>query len=326
MSLDIHESGSADDCGTLKVDVWVVDPVHDAEVAALADAAAQRKAAEAAAKRAADAAAEKAKADKLRDEARLKREADEREAKRIRDAAEKAERDRLAALALMSAQEQERKKAEHAKFVKRIHDDVCAGRAVNHEGRTASAHVDDGVWYEDKHGQLTDDEKTGTMKHHVTFWQHTYYCGKQVGQAGYANPCGFCDGTCGPTNGCQCKACHRLSFGERLNADGVIAVPRQNPKHHSNGAVLHYCGRKAGEHSGYANACGKCDGTCGPEDGCQCKGCWAIDHDAQGKPRGHGSCVTLNSSDKCYCAHELYFAFLFTESSCIAVCHSSGEF
>ena len=34
-----------------------------------------------------------------------------------------------------------------------------------------------------------------------------HYCGRVVGQSGYQSPCGGCDGTCGPTNGCQCKSC-----------------------------------------------------------------------------------------------------------------------
>ena len=37
-----------------------------------------------------------------------------------------------------------------------------------------------------------------------------FYCGKRVGQAGYYSPCGYCDGICGPTNGCQCVDCHGL--------------------------------------------------------------------------------------------------------------------
>ena len=37
--------------------------------------------------------------------------------------------------------------------------------------------------------------------------KQVHYCGRNVGQSGYYNPCGMCDGRCGPTNGCQCKAC-----------------------------------------------------------------------------------------------------------------------
>jgi len=36
------------------------------------------------------------------------------------------------------------------------------------------------------------------------------YCGRRVGQEGYLNPCQACDGRCGPTNGCQCRACYAL--------------------------------------------------------------------------------------------------------------------
>jgi len=38
-----------------------------------------------------------------------------------------------------------------------------------------------------------------------------YYCGREVGQTGYQNPCGSCDGRCGPTNGCQCKSCYAFT-------------------------------------------------------------------------------------------------------------------
>jgi hypothetical protein len=43
------------------------------------------------------------------------------------------------------------------------------------------------------------------------------------------------------------------------------------------GAVLFYCGRNVGQ-GGYANSCGKCDGHCGPVDGCQCRACFVLDH------------------------------------------------
>ena len=39
---------------------------------------------------------------------------------------------------------------------------------------------------------------------------------------------------------------------------------------------LHYCGRKVGQ-DGYQAPCGACDGTCGPNTGCQCKSCYAVD-------------------------------------------------
>lgn len=46
-------------------------------------------------------------------------------------------------------------------------------------------------------------------------WYHksqpVYYCGKFVGQSGYHQACGNCDGRCGPSAGCQCKSCYRLT-------------------------------------------------------------------------------------------------------------------
>ena len=61
---------------------------------------------------------------------------------------------------------------------------------------------------------------------------------------------------------------------ELLNADGVMSRPSFDP-HHAN-ETRHYCGRYVGQ-GGYQKPCGRCDGKCGPTNGCQCKACFAID-------------------------------------------------
>jgi len=51
-----------------------------------------------------------------------------------------------------------------------------------------------------------------------------YYCGRLVGQGGYASPCGHCDGRCGPTNGCQCRACAALPISPADVLAGEYAI------------------------------------------------------------------------------------------------------
>eukprot|EP00808_Paulinella_micropora_P007329 g80892.t1 len=76
---------------------------------------------------------------------------------------------------------------------------------------------------------------------------------------------------------------------EPVNGDG--APTRLSLDSYHTQRQLHYCGRHVGQ-SGYANACGRCDGRCGPNNGCQCKACHAMDFpasaasSAQGKPSG----------------------------------------
>jgi hypothetical protein len=98
-----------------------------------------------------------------------------------------------------------------------------------------------------------------------------YYCGRRMGHC----RCGECDGRCGPTNGCPCEACLAV-IGLRINLDGVLCN-----KGGSRGGTggdtgmapsdLYYCGRRMGH-----CRCGKCDGRCGPTNGCPCEGCLAV--------------------------------------------------
>ena len=78
--------------------------------------------------------------------------------------------------------------------------------------------------------------------------------------------------------------CHYLLFGVRffmraVNEDGAAATLGRNPPSHSNGRRLHYCGRAVGTvNYEPAGGCGKCDGVCGPENGCQCRACYKLDN------------------------------------------------
>jgi hypothetical protein len=57
-----------------------------------------------------------------------------------------------------------------------------------------------------------------------------HYCGRTVGQAGYQDSCGGCNGVCGPTNGCQCKSCYLLdaASSDLLACDGIIPWLKKN--------------------------------------------------------------------------------------------------
>lgn len=59
------------------------------------------------------------------------------------------------------------------------------------------------------------------------------------------------------------------------NAAG--AVTHMSFDNHHAKRQLHYCGRTVYQ-DGYENACGSCDGRCGPIEGCQCKDCYKLDN------------------------------------------------
>jgi len=104
------------------------------------------------------------------------------------------------------------------------------------------------------------------------------YCGRRVGRSGYhdgplrwpghAEGQCTCDGTCGPSDGCQCRECYNASF----------------PEERTQGAEgRRYCGRRIGRsayHNGSQRCRGhtddtcSCNGICGPGDGCQCATCY----------------------------------------------------
>lgn len=56
-------------------------------------------------------------------------------------------------------------------------------------------------------------------------WFHTkterHYCGRNVGRGKYANECRECDGKCGPSAGCQCRACFLLDNPQFLSLSSL---------------------------------------------------------------------------------------------------------
>jgi hypothetical protein len=56
-------------------------------------------------------------------------------------------------------------------------------------------------------------------------WFHTqterHYCGRNVGREKYANECRDCDGRCGPSSGCQCRACFLLDNPQFLSPSSL---------------------------------------------------------------------------------------------------------
>ncbi|KAJ1566480.1 hypothetical protein HK405_009646 [Cladochytrium tenue] len=129
---------------------------------------------------------------------------------------------------------------------------------------------------------------------------NTYYCGRNLGQC----RCGNCDGRCGPTNGCPCDSCLRLtqavirgdsSIDQQLRNDAMFLVrPAKVPAatvrrilsgmgrevsddddddddSEEDDISLIYCGRII---LGRKCVCGNdCGPRCGPTDGCPCYDC-----------------------------------------------------
>lgn len=51
--------------------------------------------------------------------------------------------------------------------------------------------------------------------------QQRHYCGRAIGQRGYFNgPCRGCNGSCGPSNGCQCTACFLMDNPDAVRRRG----------------------------------------------------------------------------------------------------------
>ena len=81
--------------------------------------------------------------------------------------------------------------------------------------------------------------------------------------------CNCCDGNCGPSNGCNCKACMKLDIESRnlpknyfVNREGAICRK-------SDVTGIFYCGRVT---TGRLED----DGYCGPDDGESCRACEII--------------------------------------------------
>lgn len=96
-----------------------------------------------------------------------------------------------------------------------------------------------------------------------------FYCGQFRQEC----RCYGCDGFCGPTNGCPCNACvelvnFKVNKSGHLCRKGTIENDLVIGQEHIKTADLFYCGRMKNE-----CYCGKCDGMCGPNNGCPCFDC-----------------------------------------------------
>lgn len=97
-----------------------------------------------------------------------------------------------------------------------------------------------------------------------------YYCTGRLD----GNRCFCCNGSCGPTHGCNCSGCmeldikyRRLPKGWLVNSDGFAA--KKSPQ-----TALFYCGRKVMPTNNM------CDGYCGPNNGPNCESCQRLDYQA----------------------------------------------
>jgi hypothetical protein len=82
-----------------------------------------------------------------------------------------------------------------------------------------------------------------------------YYCGGRLD-----TKCGCCDGSCGPTNGCNCRACMALDLQSRQLPKGYL-VNKEGRTVRRGVQDKFYCGSKV--LSGFPG----CDGWCGPTNG-----------------------------------------------------------
>jgi hypothetical protein len=53
-----------------------------------------------------------------------------------------------------------------------------------------------------------------------------HYCGRNVGRGKYANDCQLCNGRCGPTGGCQCRACFLIDSPQFLSTAALRLTSR----------------------------------------------------------------------------------------------------
>jgi hypothetical protein len=65
-----------------------------------------------------------------------------------------------------------------------------------------------------------------------------HYCGRTVGRDGYAAPCMECSGRCGPSEGCQCRACFKLDFPQLCRACEQQPISHSLPTVFEESAVL----------------------------------------------------------------------------------------
>jgi hypothetical protein len=93
-----------------------------------------------------------------------------------------------------------------------------------------------------------------------------YYCGKDLDRV----DCRCCNGSCGPTNGCNCSACMQLDLNSRILPKGWL-VNREGFPSKKGSTGQFYCGRCV------MRNIPNCDGYCGPDNGPNCDSCKKLD-------------------------------------------------
>ena len=93
-----------------------------------------------------------------------------------------------------------------------------------------------------------------------------YYCRKKLDGPN----CLCCDGTCGPTNGCNCSSCMELDLLSRGLPKGWLINSEGFPSRRGTNDLF-YCGRYVLAGTPF------CDGYCGPSNGPNCQSCQKLD-------------------------------------------------
>ena len=89
--------------------------------------------------------------------------------------------------------------------------------------------------------------------------------------------CNRCDGRCGPGNGCPCEDCFELiraTTNVRTNRVGDVVYNGTSGSGGFTGLTpnrILYCGKQKNQCK-----CNRCDGRCGPGNGCPCEDCFEL--------------------------------------------------
>lgn len=137
-----------------------------------------------------------------------------------------------------------------------------------------------------------------------------HYCGRKV------LTCLCCNGYCGPDFGCNCNDCKSLDELQekqkptiKENYEGFPATKGTTGKY--------YCGRKE------MLKCSCCDGTCGPDNGCNCRACKWLDDQESGlctvKITKDGALASKGSNGLYYCGRKAVLC------NCCTRCEPNGH-
>ena len=77
-----------------------------------------------------------------------------------------------------------------------------------------------------------DSVHTGAQRH---------YCGRNVGHSRYANQCRTCNGNCGPSNGCQCRACFIIDNPKFLSPTSTFRPTSPSPSQNEQQPTSNTC-------------------------------------------------------------------------------------